>query len=184
MEFGFSYSCRKPLCQISLHQVLDPASAQSWVQKYVRFFKNTEVGDTSPWVPWVDGRVRSAGNAPILEPFQIITQPGMFTYWGTMLLVPWLMLDPDLPALKKSFAVFFIVFSLLYLIVALAFPGPTHGIDPAALGSAVFSLLDAEPLSSAGRDALWESERVYGAPIDGLRGLSRNGGRDHPPGIL
>jgi len=26
------------------------------------------------------------GNAPVLEPFQIITQPGMFTYWGTMLL--------------------------------------------------------------------------------------------------
>jgi hypothetical protein len=23
------------------------------------------------------------GNAPVLEPFQVITQPGMFTYWGT-----------------------------------------------------------------------------------------------------
>ncbi len=22
------------------------------------------------------------GNAPVLEPFQIIAQPGMFTYWG------------------------------------------------------------------------------------------------------
>jgi hypothetical protein len=30
------------------------------------------------------------GNAPVLEPFQIITQPGMFTYWGTMLLACWL----------------------------------------------------------------------------------------------
>jgi hypothetical protein len=40
------------------------------------------------------------GNAPVLQPFQIITQPGMFTYWGTMLLAPWLMMDPDFPALK------------------------------------------------------------------------------------
>jgi len=29
------------------------------------------------------------GNAPVLEPFQIITQPGMFTYGGTMLLAAW-----------------------------------------------------------------------------------------------
>ena len=25
------------------------------------------------------------GNAPSVDPFQVITQPGMFTFWGTML---------------------------------------------------------------------------------------------------
>ena len=35
---------------------------------------------------------RLLGNAPVLDPLQIITQPGMFTYWGTMLLAPWLRL--------------------------------------------------------------------------------------------
>ena len=68
------------------------------------------------------------GNAPVLEPFQVITQPGMFTYWGTMLLAPWLMMDPDFPALKKSFALFFVAVSLLYLIVALAVPRDKGGI--------------------------------------------------------
>ena len=68
------------------------------------------------------------GNAPVLEPFQIVTQPGMFTYWGTMLLAPWLVLDPELPALRKSFVRFFISFSLLYLLVALLVPKAKGGI--------------------------------------------------------
>ena len=59
------------------------------------------------------------GNAPVLEPLQIITQLGMFTYWGTMLLAPCLIMEPDLAALKKSFATFFASFSLSYLLVAL-----------------------------------------------------------------
>ena len=42
------------------------------------------------------------GNAPVLEPFQIITQPGMFTFWGTMLLGPWLILEPGFAELKIS----------------------------------------------------------------------------------
>ena len=68
------------------------------------------------------------GNAPVLEPFQIVTQPGMFTYWGTMLLAPCLMMEPDFAELKKSFARFFASFSLLYLLVALAVPRDKGGI--------------------------------------------------------
>jgi hypothetical protein len=68
------------------------------------------------------------GNAPALEPLQIITQPGMFSYWGTMLLAPWLMMETNLTALKKSFAAFFASFSLLYLMVALLVPRAQGGI--------------------------------------------------------
>ena len=59
------------------------------------------------------------GNAPVLEPLQVITQPGMFTYWGTMLLAPWLMMEPDLSVLKWTFAGYFVLFSIFYLLVAL-----------------------------------------------------------------
>ena len=68
------------------------------------------------------------GNAPVLEPFQIITQPGMFTYRGTMLLAPCLMMEPDFAELKKSFARFFVPFSLLYLIVGSVVPKDKVGI--------------------------------------------------------
>lgn len=68
------------------------------------------------------------GNAPVLEPFQLITQPSMFTYWGTMLLAPCLMMEPDFAALKKSFARFFVSFSLIYLLVALVVPRAKAGI--------------------------------------------------------
>ncbi len=68
------------------------------------------------------------GNAPVLEPFQLITQPGMFTYWGTMFLAPCLMMEPDFAELKKSFARFFASFSLLYLILAVVIPQEKGGI--------------------------------------------------------
>ena len=68
------------------------------------------------------------GNAPVLEPFQIITQPGMFTYWGTMLLAPWLMLEDGFADLKRSFLIFFASFSLFYLVVALVVPRDKGGI--------------------------------------------------------
>ena len=68
------------------------------------------------------------GNAPVLDPFQIITQPGMFTSWGTMLLAPCLMMEHDFSELKKSFARFFVSFSLLYLIVGMAIPKDKGGI--------------------------------------------------------
>lgn len=68
------------------------------------------------------------GNAPVLEPFQIITQPGMFTYWGTMLLAPLLMQDLDFAPWRKSFLWFFASFSLLYLLVALVVPKEKGGI--------------------------------------------------------
>jgi hypothetical protein len=68
------------------------------------------------------------GNAPVLEPFQIITQPGMFTYWGTLLLAPCLIMEPDFSSLKWSFARFFAGFSLLYLVVALVVPRSKGGI--------------------------------------------------------
>ena len=68
------------------------------------------------------------GNAPVLEPFQVITQPGMFTYWGTMLLGPWLMMEPDFRELKRSFGRFFVLFSAFYLLVALIIPRQKGGI--------------------------------------------------------
>ena len=68
------------------------------------------------------------GNAPVLEPFQIITQPGMFTYWGTMLLAPCLIMERGFAELKRSFARFFASFSLLYLLVALVLPRAKGGI--------------------------------------------------------
>lgn len=68
------------------------------------------------------------GNAPVLEPFQVITQPGMFTYWGTMLLAPWLMIEPEFPELKRPFARFFVLFSAFYLLVALIVPREKGGI--------------------------------------------------------
>jgi hypothetical protein len=68
------------------------------------------------------------GNAPVLEPFQVITQPGMFTFWGTMLLGPCILLEPDFPALKWSFLRFFLLYSLLYLGVALVLPKEKGGI--------------------------------------------------------
>jgi len=68
------------------------------------------------------------GNAPVLEPLQVITQPGMFTYWGTMLLAPWLMMEPDLSVLKWAFAGYFVLFSIFYLLVALVVPRDKGGI--------------------------------------------------------
>ncbi len=68
------------------------------------------------------------GNAPVLEPFQIVTQPGMFTYWGTMLLAPYLMMEPDVAGLKRRFMLFFASFSLVYLLVALVVPKARGGI--------------------------------------------------------
>ena len=68
------------------------------------------------------------GNSPVLEPFQIITQPGMFTYWGTMLLGPWLILEPGFAELKKAFIRFFVAFSLVYLLVAVVVPRSKGGI--------------------------------------------------------
>ncbi len=68
------------------------------------------------------------GNAPVLEPFQVITQPGMFTFWGTMLLGPWIVLEAEFPALKWSFVRFFLLYSLVYLEVAMILPKEKGGI--------------------------------------------------------
>jgi hypothetical protein len=59
------------------------------------------------------------GNAPTLDPFQVITQPGMFTFWGTMMLGPRLIMDPaGSLGLRRSFIGYFVTFSALYLLVA------------------------------------------------------------------
>jgi len=68
------------------------------------------------------------GNAPGLDPLQLITQPGMFTYWGTMLLAPWLLMEPAFPDLRKSFLRFFVSFTVLYLLVAWVVPREKGGI--------------------------------------------------------
>jgi hypothetical protein len=69
------------------------------------------------------------GNAPVLDPFQIITQPGMFTFWGTMLLGPALMMETsEFQELKNAFFCFFVVMSLLYLLLAVVLPKEKGGI--------------------------------------------------------
>ena len=69
------------------------------------------------------------GNAPILDLFQIIVQPGMFTFWGTLLLGPRILMESsDFYALKKSFFRYFAGFSLLYLLIAIVVPKESGGI--------------------------------------------------------
>jgi hypothetical protein len=69
------------------------------------------------------------GNAPSADPFQVITQPGMFTFWGTMLLGPRLIVDPaGSPGLSRSFIGFFATFSAIYLLVAAIIPRDHGGI--------------------------------------------------------
>lgn len=69
------------------------------------------------------------GNAPTLDPFQVITQPGMFTFWGTMMLGPRLIMDPaGSPGLRRSFIGYFVTFSALYLLVAAIIPRNYGGV--------------------------------------------------------
>jgi hypothetical protein len=69
------------------------------------------------------------GNAPVWDWLQPITQAGMFTYWGTLLLAPRLMMEPaEFAGLKRSFLTFFVSFSLVYLLVAGMVPRPRGGI--------------------------------------------------------
>jgi hypothetical protein len=69
------------------------------------------------------------GNAPTVDPFQVITQPGMFTFWGTMLLGPRLIMEPaGSPGLRRSFIGFFVAFSAIYLLVAAIIPRNRGGI--------------------------------------------------------
>jgi hypothetical protein len=78
------------------------------------------------------------GNAPVLDWLQFVVQPGMFTYWGTMLLAPWLLQESVAFArLKRAFLVFFTSFSTLYLLVAGLLPRERGGIF---LGFIIFSL--------------------------------------------
>ena len=69
------------------------------------------------------------GNAPSADPFQVITQPGMFTFWGTMLLGPRLIMEPaGSPGLRRSFIGFFVTFSAIYLLVAAIIPRNHGGV--------------------------------------------------------
>jgi len=69
------------------------------------------------------------GNAPSADPFQVITQAGMFTFWGTMLLGPRLIVDPaGSPELRRSFIGFFATFSAIYLLVAAIIPRNHGGV--------------------------------------------------------
>jgi hypothetical protein len=78
------------------------------------------------------------GNAPVLDIFQVVTQPGMFSFWGTMLLAPWFLMEP--PAfliLKIAFLKYFVAFSLVYLLVASLLPRAKGGIF---LGFVIFAI--------------------------------------------
>ena len=53
----------------------------------------------------------------------------MFTFWGTMLLAPRLLMEgAEFSGLKKSFVTFFVSFSVIYLLVALGIPRAKGGI--------------------------------------------------------
>jgi hypothetical protein len=69
------------------------------------------------------------GNSPVIDPFQIVVQPGMFTFWAAMLLTPWLLMEPpESSALKRRFVRYFVGFSLSYLSVAVLLPKEKGGI--------------------------------------------------------
>lgn len=77
------------------------------------------------------------GNKPGLDPFQLVTQPGMFTFWAAMLLTPWLMMESEeFAPLKKRFVRYFAGFSALYLALGLFLPKEYGGIF---LGFIVFA---------------------------------------------
>lgn len=77
------------------------------------------------------------GNKPVLDPFQVVTQPGMFTFWAAMLQTPWLMTEAeDFADLKKRFVRYFAGFSALFLSLALFLPKDKGGIF---LGFVVFA---------------------------------------------
>jgi hypothetical protein len=53
----------------------------------------------------------------------------MFTFWGTMLLGPRLIMEPaGSPGLRRSFIGFFVAFSAIYLLVAAIIPRNRGGI--------------------------------------------------------
>jgi hypothetical protein len=69
------------------------------------------------------------GNGPVWDLLQLVTQPGMFSFWGTMLLGPWLLMEgPEFAELKRAFLFFYFCFSGLYLGVGLAVPRARGGI--------------------------------------------------------
>jgi hypothetical protein len=69
------------------------------------------------------------GNAPVLDVGQMITQPGMFTYWGTLVLGPVLIADASAPAgLRRAFLLFFLIYTSCYLLVATLIPRDHGGI--------------------------------------------------------
>ena len=69
------------------------------------------------------------GNAPVADLLQLVTQPGMFSFWGTMLLGPCLLMEgSDFARLKRAFLTFYLCFCALYLGVALAVPRARGGI--------------------------------------------------------
>jgi hypothetical protein len=77
------------------------------------------------------------GNAPVLDVFQVIVQPGMFTYWGTMMLGPRLVMEPaGAPGLRQAYLLYFAASSALYLAVASSLPRERGGIF---LGFVIFA---------------------------------------------
>jgi hypothetical protein len=69
------------------------------------------------------------GNAPVLDWLQLVVQPGMFTFWGTMLLAPWLLQESAAFApLQRAFVKYFVSFSAVYLLVGGLVPREKGGI--------------------------------------------------------
>jgi hypothetical protein len=69
------------------------------------------------------------GNAPVADWMQLVAQPGMFSFWGTMLLGPWILMESsEFAALKRGFLIFYSAVSVVYLTVALVVPRQNGGI--------------------------------------------------------
>jgi hypothetical protein len=110
-------------------RLLDWIISRRWAAVLVHYLLFGTLGLAVEWV--------LLGNAPVLDPFQIVTQPGMFTYWGTMMLAPRMILEPvGTPGLRRNFVRFFAAFSAAYLLVAWLLPRDRGGIF---LGFVIFA---------------------------------------------
>ena len=83
------------------------------------------VGNKTYYFPILSGTV----GPDVIDIAKLYAQSGMFTFWGTMLLGPRLIMDPAAsPSLGRSFIRFFVTFSAIYVLVAAIIPRNHGGV--------------------------------------------------------